>query len=87
MYLKATGILLAALLLTGCVGLESASSPGFAEQSAQDDSLEQLISGTGSTPKLGQACYTVPGGTRKLGPSAYHCIHIAGRFMCVPECW
>ena len=86
MYTRGSGIFLALLLLTGCVGTESGSSLGLAEQSAREGSLAQLINNTNGSPRLGQACFTLPRGMMSRGPGAKYCVNTPNGFQCMAEC-
>ena len=85
MSIRVCGVMLAALLVTGCAGIESGSSMNLAGQPAQEGSLAQLMN-TSSKPKLSQACYTLPRGTMSRGPNAKYCVNTNEGFMCMPEC-
>ena len=85
MYIRGFRVMLAALLVTGCAGMESGSSMNLAEQPAQEGSIAQLIN-TSSKPKLSQVCYMVPRGTISQGPSAKYCVSTPEGFRCMPQC-
>ncbi len=73
------------LLLSGCAGMESASTLGLAQQAENEGTVAGLIS-TPARPQINQACYTLPRGTMSRGPNAKYCINTPNGFMCVSEC-
>ncbi len=73
------------LLLSGCAGMESASSVGLAQQAENEETVASLTREP-SKLRINQACYTLPRGTLSRGPGAKYCVNTPNGFMCMSEC-